>query len=612
MNIKQGNMDAGNGTPKAKRDLRARTVSAIAAAILAACGGGEGTDPAADGASAERAQAESARGAQRAAPAGDSAAHADAFRLLTQATFGPTDADVQRVMALGTEGWVDEQLAKPPKANYLARWNADDKATHGGAGSQTLDSAIYQAALANDDQLRQRVAYALSQIFVVSTQERSIGNHKSQTTADYYDMLSKDAFVNFRKLIEDVALHPAMGNYLSAMGNTKENPRLGRIPDQNFAREIMQLFTIGLVQLNIDGSPKLVNGSPVYTYGQDDIDGLSRVFTGWGWYGPDNSKARWYNNLDVLTPDRYWNPMQQYPDFHSTSEKDFLGTSIPAQNTPDGAGDLKVALDTLYKHPNVGPFIAKQLIQRLVTSNPKPVYVARVARVFNDDGTGVRGNMKAVIKAILLDPQARKSTLADNPTYGKVKEPVLRMTAFLRAYAAKSDSGLYLIGTTDDAGTQLAQSPMRSESVFNFYRPGYVNAGGATAFNGLVAPEMQITTESSVAGYANFMMGVLLRGVGQHGLDGQAARSDVQPDLSSAVALADDSTALVDDVTARLIGDSVNDDLKNDIRIAVDSIVVPAPNKTGTNGNAIAKAKLNRAMTAVMLTIASPEYVVQQ
>jgi len=598
-----------SGAAKATRSLRVTGVGVIVAAMLAACGGGEsGTQAVGD--SASRSQAQGSRVAQD-LPA-DAATHADAFRLLTQATFGPTDADIEKVMRLGVEGWIDEQLAMPLQSSYLERWNADNAVTQGGAGSQTVASAIYEAAFENDDQLRQRVAFALSQIFVVSTQEKSLGNQKALTSADYYDMLSKNAYGNFRDLIQDVTLHPAMGKYLSALGNAKESPNSGRVPDQNFAREIMQLFTIGLVQLNIDGTPKMSGGEPIYTYTQADIEGLSRVFTGWGWHGPDSSKARWSSNSDVLTEDRLYNPMQPYPDYHSTSEKAFLGVVVPEQGTPDPRASLKVALDTLYNHPNVGPFISKQLIQRLVTSNPKPAYVARVAKVFNDDGTGVRGNMKAVVKAILMDVQARRPALVENPGYGKVREPVLRMTAFLRAYKATSDSGLFLIGTTDDAGTQLTQSPMRSESVFNFYRPGYMNAGGATAFNGLVAPGLQITTESSVAGYANFMMGILQRGVGQKGLDGQSTRNDVQPDLSSAVALAEDSNMLVDDVTARLIGEPVNADLKAEIKVAVDSIVIPAPNKTGTNGNAIAKAKQNRALTAVMLTLASPEFLVQK
>ena len=593
--------------PKVARDLRVFVLSAVTAASLAACGGGNGSGTPTAGAAAVGHDAR----AQSTANAG-ATTHADAFRLLTQATFGPTDADISNVMNQGVSSWLDSQLAMAPQANYLARWNADNAATNGNAGSQTVDSAIYQAALANPDQLRQRVAYALSQIFVISTQDKSIGNAKSNTSADYYDMLTRDAFGSFRTLIEDVAMHPAMGNYLSTLSNAKENPKVGSIPDQNFAREIMQLFTIGLVKLNIDGTPVLVNGQPVYTYTQSDIDGMSRVWTGWGWYGPDNSKARWKSSASVLTPDRMWNPMQAYPDYHSTSEKDFLGVVIPVQSTPDPAASRKVALDTLFNHPNVAPFISKQLIQRLVTSSPSPAYVARVATVFNDDGTGVRGNLAAVVKAILMDTEARSATNVTNPGFGKVKEPVLRLTSFLRAYGATSDSGLWLIGTTDDAGLELDQSPLRSESVFNFYRPGYMNAGGATAFNGLVAPELQITTESSVAGYANYMMGVLQRGVGANGLNGQGTRNDVQPNLSGAVALATDSTALVNDVTARLIGDTVNPDLVTQIKIAVDSIVIPAPNKAGTNGPAIAKAKTNRALTAVMLTLASPEYIVQK
>jgi uncharacterized protein (DUF1800 family) len=545
-------------------------------------------------------------------PQGKAATHSDAFRLLTQASFGPTDADIASVMNLGVDAWLDKQLAMPPQANYLHRWNSDDKATHGGAGSQTVTSAIYQAAMENGDQLRQRVAYALSQIFVVSTQDKSIGNAKSNTSADYYDTLSKDAFGSFRTLLQDVSMHPAMGEYLSALGNAKEDPAIGRIPDQNFAREVMQLFTIGLVQLNIDGTPKKVNGHPVYTYQQADIDGLSRVFTGWGWYGPDHSQARWKNAEKVLTPNRMWNPMQAYPDYHSTSKKAFLGVVVPAQQKPDPQASLQVAMDTLFNHPNVGPFFSKQLIQRLVTSNPSPAYVARVARIFNDDGTGTRGNLKAVVRAILTDTEARSTTHAGDPTFGKIREPVLRLTAFLRAYGASSDSGLYLIGPTDDAGSELDQSPLRSESVFNFYRPGYVNAGGATANHGLVAPEMQITTESSVAGYANYMMTVLQRGVGFRGLDGKAGRPDVQPDFTGALQLATDSSALVGDVTARLIGDTVDGELKADIQTAVDSIVIPAPNRNHTNGDAIAKAKTNRVLTAVLIAIASPEYIVQK
>jgi uncharacterized protein (DUF1800 family) len=590
------------------RHFRVLALSAVATAILAACGGGSGgaSAPQSNGDAADRREAE-------AAPP-QTATHADAVRLLTQASFGPTDATVSSVMSTGVSAWVDAQEALPVRANYLARWNSDNSAlsASGGATPQNVDSAFYQAALANDDQLRERVAYALSQIFVVSMQDLSLGGSKSQTAASYLDMLNQDAFGNFRALLNDVAMHPAMGQYLSSLGNAKEAPKIGRIPDQNFAREVMQLFTIGLVQLNIDGTPKLVNGQTVPTYGPADIDGLSRVFTGFSWAGPDTSKQRFYSTPGYLADNRLYTPMQPYAQYHSTSEKDFLGAVVPAQGTPDPAASLNTALDTLFNHPNVGPFISKRLIQRLVTSNPSPAYVTRVATVFNNDGKGVRGNLKAVVKAILTDSEARDPALAATPGFGKVKEPVLRLTQFLRAYNATSDSGLWLIGSTDDPGTGLSQSPLRSETVFNFYRPGYVNAGGVTAANGLVAPEMQITTETSVAGYANFMMGIVQRGVGLKGLTGNASRPDVQPDFSAAQSLATDSASLVNDVTARLIGDNVNASLKSQIQTAVDSITIPAPNKAGTNGPQIENAKHNRVLTAVLLTLASPEYIAQK
>ena len=592
-----------------RRGLHALAAGMAAATLLAACGGGNN-----DAAGANTAARANGQGMSHQAD-GLSTTHADAFRLLTQATFGATDADVATVMAEGVPAWVDQQEALPLRYSYLARWNADNAllAAQGGAGSQDMVSAVYQGALQADDQLRQRITLALSELFVVSMQDLSLGGPKSQSAASYYDTLQQDAFGNFRTLLQDVAVHPAMGQYLSWLGNAKESVKKGRIPDQNFAREVMQLFTIGLVQLNMDGSAKLDgNGLPVYTYGASDIDGLSHVFTGFSWFGPDKNPKRFYSSPAWLTPDRLWNPMQSYPDFHSTLEKDFLKTTIPASDTPDPDGDLKIALDALFNHPNVGPFISKQLIKRLVTSNPSAPYVARVARVFNDDGSGVRGNLKAVVKAVLTDNEARNPDLAAQPGYGKLREPVLRLTAFLRAYHATSDSGLVLIGNTDDAGNGLAQSPLRSPSVFNFFRPEFTFAGGRTSANGLVAPEMQITSETSVAGYINTMMAAVSRGTGMKGLTGQASRPDVQPVFDAAQALAYDSSLLVADVCARLIGDNVNADLITQIRIAVDSINVPPPNKGGTNGQQIANALHNRVLTAVLLALASPEYITQK
>jgi uncharacterized protein (DUF1800 family) len=541
--------------------------------------------------------------------------HADAFRLLTQATFGPTDADVAQVMTLGAAGWVDAQLALPSSTAYVARWDADTQAaaaTHPGAvgGPPSIASQFYKQALTSPDQLRGRVAFALSQIFVVSTHE--LLGDKSRGAASYFDMLDKDAFANYRTLLQDVAMHPAMGLYLSSLKNTKENPATGQIPDQNFAREVMQLFSIGLVQLNADGTPRLGgDGAPIYTYGGDDIVGLSRVFTGFSWYGPDTSTARFNGGASAMDPDHLIQPMQGYPQFHSTSEKDFLGVKIAPQATPNPAASLKTALDALAAHPNVGPFIGRQLIQRLVTSHPSPAYVTRVAAVFADNGQGVRGDLKAVVRAILLDPEAR-GTPAAADTFGKVREPVLRLTAWMRAFNARSDSGQVLITGTDDPGLELGQTPLRAASVFNFWRPGYVAAGTETGARGLTMPELQATTETSVAGYVNFMAGAVSKGAGQRGTSAAGKRPDVQPDYTGELAVADASATLVDDVTLKLVGDDAPAALKTQIRTGVDAIAIPALKPDGSNQAQVTAARSNRVYAAVLLTLAAPEFIVQK
>jgi uncharacterized protein (DUF1800 family) len=577
------------------------------AALLAACGGA--AEQGSNG--NERAQAQEADEG-RADGTGESrsglnpgTSRGDAYRLLTQASFGPTEADIQHVMQVGVEGWIDEQLALPVRATHLQRWNSDNRLLKDGASSQTVVSSFYQEALQDDDQLRQRVTFALSEIFVVSMVDLGLAGTKSQGAASYLDMLAQHAFGNYRDLIGAVAIHPAMGVYLSSMGNRKEDTELGRIPDQNFAREVMQLFSIGLVELNHDGTPK---PGPVYTYGPADIDGLSRVFTGFSWAGPDQSKERFFNNPDYQASYRLYTPMQPYPQFHSTSEKSFLGVTIPAQQVPHPLHSMDVALNTLAAHPNVGPFLSRQLIQRLVTSNPTPQYVSRVALKFKDDGHGVRGNLAAVVKAILMDKEARMSFTRDGNRYGKLREPVLRLTAFLRAYNAKSNSGRFLVMSTDDPGTELSQSPLRARSVFNFYRPGYIPPGGRAERDGMTVPEMQITNESSVAGYANFMMGAVRYGVGQKAEHGDPI-CDVQPDYRASMQLAGDPAALVDDTISRLLGHT-NDDLRQQIISAVASIEVP--DRREDNGDFIRKQKQNRVWTAVLLTLASPEFVVQK
>jgi uncharacterized protein (DUF1800 family) len=539
---------------------------------------------------------------------------ADAYRLLTQATFGPTDAEISRTQALGAAGWVDEQLGKPVKAVHVARWDADDaaaklKSAKDTAGAPSVVSSFYQQALQADDQLRQRTAFALSEIFVVSTME--LASERARAVASYQDMLVRDSFGNFRTLLQDVATHPAMGMYLSHLKNRKEDPSTGRVPDQNFAREVMQLFSIGLVQLNNDGTAKVDgSGKPVETYGVTDIEGLASVFTGFSWGGADQQSARFFGQLQ--DPNRMILPMQGYPQFHSGVAKSFLGTNVPPQSPANPAASLKAAIDTLFNHPNVGPFIGRQLIQRLVTSSPSPAYVARVAAVFNNNGSGVRGDLKAVVRAILLDDEARSATVAAGAQFGKLREPVLRLTAFLRAFGVKSDSGKVLMGNTDDPGLTLAQTPLRSPSVFNFFRPGYVPPGGEAAAAGMTLPEMQITSEASVAGYANYVIAAVQRGVGLKGVDGKAARPDLQPDYTAFAPLVEDPAALVDKVNARLFGEAVNATLRSEMVTAVGSITIPALKANGSNRAQVEKAKASRIWAAAALALVSPEFIVQK
>jgi len=590
---------------------------------LVGCGGGgdassqAGTATAngsSSGSSTELAQGSSVAAATAAALT----TRSDAHRLLTQATFGPTEADIATVMAQGPAAWVDAQLALPSSSAYLARWDSDNAAIQkitptGNAGANPVTSQFYAQALTSRDQLRQRVGFALSEIFVVSLNQ--LGGDYARMVASYADLLNKDAFANYRTLLQDVSLHPAMGVYLSMLHNQKEDVVSGRIPDQNYAREVMQLFSIGLVQLNTDGSKKLAaNGSAIETYTSDDISGLSKALTGWSWAGPDTTSSRfWGGTKDA---NRMSTPMQAYPAYHSTSEKRFLGTVVAAQTSPAPATSLAAALDTLYQHPNVGPFIGRQLIQRLVTSHPSPAYVGRVAAVFNNNGSGVRGDMKAVVRAVLLDTEARQPSAAGGAAgvngYGKVKEPVLRLTAWMRAFGAVSDSGKAWMGNTDDPGLALGQTPFRSPTVFNFWRPGYQQAGSETGAAGLTMPELQITNESSVAGYVNYMMSVLPNGAGLKGSDGTAARRDIQPDYSGELAVAATPSTLVDRVAAKLLPDGGSASLKAEISTAVTSIAVPVLKADKSNQASVDNALRNRVLTSVLLTLATPEFIVQK
>lgn len=508
-----------------------------------------------------------------------------ASRILTQATFGPTAEEISRLSTMGTSAWFNDQFAKPQTLHYsyMNQVQASLAAGQTLSENQFLES-FWQQAVNGDDQLRQRVAYALSQIFVISFQNDTLAG-MPRGVAHYYDILGAYAFGNFRELLEAVTLHPAMGVYLSSLRNQKTVG--ARVPDENYAREIMQLFTIGLRMLNQDGTDTTTPATATYT--NDDIKGLAKVFTGWSWAGPDKSSGRFFGNSSPTPdPNRDWLPMQNYPAYHEILAKDFLSVSIPV-STP-GEASLKIALDTLFNHPNVGPFIGRQLIQRLVTSNPSPAYISRVAAAFANNGKGVRGDMKAVIKAVLLDPEA--ITPPDSNTSGKLREPVIRLANWMRAFHVKSNSSHFMLTSLDSTLNALGQTPMRSPSVFNFYRPEFQPPNTSIAAANLVAPEMQITEETSVVGYLNFMRGVVQYGAGA------GNPRDIQPDYTSELSLAATPDLLVDRINILLMQNRMSPILRGQILTAINS----------SSGNSAS----NKVYLAIFLTMASPEYLVQK
>lgn len=542
----------------------------------------------------------------------------DAARFLTQATFGPTPADVASVKALGYSGWLADQLTKPlPAQSYVSYFdmrNAEWMALPGGggrAGPDDLTDPIWRNALAGDAQLRHRVALALSEIFVVSIFDAC--GHNGRGYASYMDMLTRNALGDFRQLLQDVTLHPIMGCFLSHVANQKDDPVTGRVPDENFAREVMQLFSIGLYQLNADGTPVLVNGAPVPTYGPSDIAGLARVFTGFSWNCPlpydDGCFVRGSSWAGMQSdPDMWIKPMVAYDRFHATQAKAFLGKTIAAQDTANAWASLRFALDTLAAHPNVGPFLGKQLIQRLVTSNPSPAYVARVAAAFNSS----KGNIGATVQAVLMDPEARNTAAAlSSDSFGKVREPILRMTAALRALDVRSMTGRYNVGWTPEADRGLNQAPLMAPSVFNFFRPGYVAPGSLSAARGLVTPELQIANETSVAGYANNILSLLTYGQGTIPNFGAGVNGVKLPDVyvdaqrnasSSWRTLADSPEQLVETLNQRLMYGTMSDSLRQDVLLVVKSITDPHPEIR----------QPDRFAKAVHIILTSPEFLVQR
>ena len=436
-------------------------------------------------------------------------------RLMRQATLGVNFNDMKEFVKMTPEKWIDEQL-KVPSPNMLEKTSQMRKESRDyviSLGYDFKDDTVITRAeyfnlawwrhnLENQDYLKQKLAYVYSQIFVIS-QVTDVSEF-AHGMASFYDILLKHTSGNFKDLLLGVSLHPSMGFYLSHFNNSKSIPERNIHPDENYAREIMQLFTIGLHQLNIDGSLKRDSlGNPIPTYTQKDIKELAKVFTGLsagkaGNYERGNTRF----GMNVYGTD-FSVPMAMYEDWHEFGGKSFLGLYIPSGQK--GMKDIEMAVDHIFRHPNVGPFIGKQLIQKLVTSNPSPAYIKKVAETFNDNGKGVRGDMAAVFKAILLHPEARSCESLQSPTQGKLQEPMVRLMERTRNYKLIPDANNKIFTDGGDSRWRFDQNILTAPNVFNFYLPTY-SPLGALRSNNLLGPEFQMHNSTSSIRWANSAM----------------------------------------------------------------------------------------------------------
>ncbi len=517
----------------------------------------------------------------------------DAARFLTQASFGATgEAQVQALASQGYERWLWDQFQTPAASHldYLQSQKPREinKDNPQGRFSEEMSyEAVWRQWLEGQDQLRGRMSWALLQIFVISNVAPDI---RPLAMSSYMDMLNRNAFGNYRQLLEEVTLHPAMGYYLNMLESEKEDTKTGTSPNENYAREVLQLFSIGLYQLNMDGTRKLNAGSPISTFGEPEIKGFAKAFSGWSYGSLDNKNNKLFHDHDDEADNNWLVPLKAWAAYHSPGEKLLLnGQKLAAGGSPEQ--DMKAALDAIFNHPNVPPFISRQLIQRLVTSNPSPAYVQRVAQVFVDNGSGVRGDLKAVARAVLLDAEARDITKAADPTFGKQREPVIRMANLLRATAAKSQDGTNRIHYLDSADEGLGQSPLLAPSVFNFYSPFYTPPGEA-ARQGVVAPEFQITTEISVVGSLNFFS----RLINDQGYGND--KSKVKMDFAAWEAAAANRDALLDKANTVLFAGGMSTTTRATMAKAIDRI------------NATDKTR--RVKAALMLTAVAPDFVIQK
>ena len=545
----------------------------------------------------------------------------EASKFLNRASFGPTDDSINELVARSTyESWLNNQFNTTPTYHLPLVKDLGIKmcANLNDDGTTDVDSWEYMFARHHvwwdtatnaDDQLRQRVALALSEILVVSDSEGLGLNDLQLAVTSYYDVLVKHAFGNYRDLLKDVALHPAMGDFLSMTRNQKANEEGTIRPDENFARENLQLFTIGVHELNLDGTKKRDgNNNYIPTYDQKTIEEFAKVFTGWSY--SDKTWKQWAGQANRL------DPLIAFEEYHDTSSKTLLNgeTSPSGLNAKD---DLDFALNNIFKHPNIAPYISKQLIQRLVTSNPTPDYVARVAEVFNDNGNGVKGDMKAIVSAILLDEDALAETKPDS--FGKLREPLLRMSHLWRAFNMKPSlrigrfwqseeqcgQGAYpsynVSGTIARFDRELGQGPLQARSVFNFFRPDF-SPTGLLNDNGLYAPEFQIINENTTVSSANLVLKLIEdQSTDQNFVPALDERSKFE--MKEVTDLANDTDSLLDYLSLVLLNNEMSSSLRN---ILAEHLNTPDVFDDGREG------QFQKAREAIMLIIGSPEYLIQK
>ena len=566
----------------------------------------------------------------------------DAARFLLQSQFNATDAEISAVSSATFASYLQQQFVKPIGQTG---WQWLEARGYGVSDANTYffnnypaEFMLWNQLFTAQDSMRKRIALGLSEFFVASLQSAEF-NWRSHAYAQYWDLLVKNTFGNFRQLLEDITLSPAMGYYLNTKGNLKENITIGRIPDENYGREVMQLFTIGLYRLNLDGTVMTdpATGKKLESYTQDDVTNIARVFTGYDFDTSDGERITPVGNTYTINGRLFTTkPMLFKASNHTANASTFLGAATVMPDNTSGQA-LKQTLDILFNHPNVGPFFGRQMIQRFVTSNPSPDYVARVATAFNDNGAGVRGDLKAVWTAIFLDDEARRTytptnAQIPNPTdpleirnalgrlnrdisdksFGKLREPMLRFIQWGRTFGTTSAQNSWKIFNLNNAASQLGQSPLQSPSVFNFFRPGFIPPGTALAATLSNAPEFQIVNETTVGGYLNFMQNVIRSGVYcPEPTVPQAAYTnylqDVQANYVNELALVADPTALINRLNLLLAAGQISTTNQAIMVTALSSMPINSATPTTQTNQ-----KMDRVSAAILMVMACCEYLIQK